>query len=1445
MKSFSTYVALVLVGVCYAHAQMPAIETSGDGSTLVVYQEIERGPHHKVVQSVIWETNAVGDLSVRTNSYTELATGMHYLQAEKWLESEAKIEILPNNAGAAASNGQHKVLFPPEIESGIIELQMPDNQWLRSRVWGLSYFDEKTHESVLLATVKKSEGHLVGENAVIYPDAFTDIQADIRYTYTLAGFEQDVVLRQQPPAPETFGLSSKTTLLQVLTEFVESPMPAKESRQADGIADESLNFELMGIGQGKAFSVDAAGDTSGQVPVAKGWAPTAGRDFLIEEVHYEKVTEQLQKLPAAAKYQGASLLRRGSGTNVLAGLKQLLPRRYAKSTPKPATKRMAKATPQSSPGFVMDYLITLTSQANFTFKANTTYYVSGAVNLSGTTTIEGGTVVKYANSTAVIVGGSGLVCKTGPYRPAIFTSKFDNSVGEVVATGTPAVLPNAVFLNSLVGTNPFKYLYFRYAGTGLAQNFRPVWHCQFVHCNKAISGDPQGPYGATMELHNVLFSDCSVGVFNNPAYWYGSCLGIKGEHVTADQVGALMANTCYYGDGLNHPYGIPTSALTNSILTAVGNLGVTISLLNAINTASSSGYYQSAGAGNYYLTDVARATVGTPDINPTLLGELAKKTTYPPELHNSGVDPITIPSGTSWSQFASRDTDTPDIGYHYDPLDHLVGNATLNGTLTVSAGTTVGFFGPYAFQAGTFQIAGTPVNRSAVAHYSAVQEQPVAWGANASVTYLLKSSSMPALNWRFADVTTAGGAFFGGGSATSMDVAHCSLLAPRMSCDGGFYATLGFTNNIIERGDFVLLSCYGGTYYANFYNNLFLNNANLGLGHACDQSIIQHFTIKNNLFVNSSFTYGTFSGYAPVIANNGFYNTTVTSQGTTPKNITTLDFQNGALGNYYYPTTVSGQNLATLIDSGTGTPAQAGLYHYTVKNVVDSKEGKDAVQTVDIGFHYVGVNGLGNPMDTDRDSLADYFEDSNGSGDTDLGETSWVPTVSIATTDPDAYEDGHDPGTLTITRTTDNLAVPLTVLVQMSGLALEGIDYFPVGTQVTIQPNDTTADVFICPYTDFFATEGDESVTVTLQNSSDYRIAGTSSAALNIIDGSPPADQVVSVELARANACENSGQPGSFTIWRTGGSLTGPLTVNFQLTGTATEGTDYSTVGTQVTIPANASSASVAIKPLPDTITEVSESAVLVLQPGSQYTLGSSVAVTVNLMDTCAENGSYVYPLMPGTASWINATPEERVASAVIPQSWRNTATSWQLFCSAIGNPYFRSASLGGYDLSATYAATRVGTVPVLSDVDGAADFGVNVIRFMEELNVTSIKTSNCGDSSLCGIDYRIFCYMAGLDASLNTMNQASRQKLFRLAVWDAADFCGSQDTDYLAACPMRLIYIIYNKPEAFRGAFPPGVTLPALTPEQSAQMDAGSLPEELIPAVYSVKTALGLVSRP
>jgi hypothetical protein len=220
----------------------------------------KRDANSRVWERTTYERSPSGQLVPKKHSYTELATGMHYKDANgQWVESKEEIEVFPG--GAIARQGQYQVIFANNLNTaGAIDMQMPDGKRLRSHILSLNYFDTATGNNVPLAEVKDCIGQIVGSNQVLYADAFTGIRASVRYTYRKGSFEQDVILMEQPPVPEAYGLNSASTKLQVLTEFLNPPEPKRvdrtpkgSSRNSAAIAakNEDLDFGAMKIGRGR------------------------------------------------------------------------------------------------------------------------------------------------------------------------------------------------------------------------------------------------------------------------------------------------------------------------------------------------------------------------------------------------------------------------------------------------------------------------------------------------------------------------------------------------------------------------------------------------------------------------------------------------------------------------------------------------------------------------------------------------------------------------------------------------------------------------------------------------------------------------------------------------------------------------------------------------------------------------------------------------------------------------------------------------------------------------------------------------------------------------------------------------------------------------------------------------------------------------------------------
>src|SRR5262249_12084964 len=159
--------------------------------------------------------------------------------------------------------------------------------------------------------------------------------------------------------------------------------------------------------------------------------------------------------------------------------------------------------------------------------------------------------------------------------------------------------------------------------------------------------------------------------------------------------------------------------------------------------------------------------------------------------------------------------------------------------------------------------------------------------------------------------------------------------------------------------------------------------------------------------------------------------------------------------------------------------------------------------------------------------------------------------------------------------TTADLIVNFTV----GGTATNGTDYTTIPTSVTIPAGTASAAVTVSPIDDLLA-EASETVVLTLAASGDYRVVSPSAATVTILDNGPP----VTIRAPDATAAETGPDPGPFTVPRTGGTTTADLTVNITISGTATNGADYSAIPASVTIPAGQTAAIVAVNPIDDQV---------------------------------------------------------------------------------------------------------------------------------------------------------------------------------------------------------------------------------------------------------------------
>lgn len=119
------------------------------------------------------------------------------------------------------------------------------------------------------------------------------------------------------------------------------------------------------------------------------------------------------------------------------------------------------------------------------------------------------------------------------------------------------------------------------------------------------------------------------------------------------------------------------------------------------------------------------------------------------------------------------------------------------------------------------------------------------------------------------------------------------------------------------------------------------------------------------------------------------------------------------------------------------------------------------------------------------------------------------------------------------------------------------------------------------------------------------------------IPNPPVGDQTVTVLATSPDAYEIGEIPGAFTIFRTG-DTSNPVTVQFSLTGTAVEGTDYQTVGGSAFMAGGVTSVVVTITPINNLTVGPDLSVDLALVDTPNYTVGSPSSATVTIHQAAA-----------------------------------------------------------------------------------------------------------------------------------------------------------------------------------------------------------------------------------
>ena len=942
-------------------------------------------------QKVRFVRDIVGANGIKTTTvyeYTQLESGLNRQdQRGNWVETEESIVPVPG--GGKFEGANHTIHFAsfPDVQ-GAVKVTQRGSRDLVSHVLGVSYYNKESGESVLIGKIRRVNGVIISKREVVYTNAFEGLDADLRYIATRSSFEQDVVFRSPPPPPEDFGLDPRHTQIEVLTEFLEFSEPqisvynrnSTRSGVQALVPDIELQFGDLRIVEGQSFSLGeqngAESPESTPKLVRKEWLKIADRQFLIEFLDFDEVQNEINALPRRSGARIEIPLRSRGRSN------RPIPTTRPEMEQAGVSERIdsLKIDPQSKRhfterAFVMDYVSQIgTSLSGYTFRGDTTYYISGSVTLSGATKFEGGTVIKFpkyspTGGRLMVVGSSSTVqFIAGQYRPVVFTACDDDTVGDIIAGSTGApwgyyYADAALDYNTggggaaLLANN----IIIKYARLGLKIKYNGVYnspnvvkHSQFSRCYKGISVD-----SATAHILNAhFFSDAGAGAAIETAAAY-----VVGQHLTVQGMGSVCSgasstfnavNCLYYG---NYSLVNGVSYFPTSTAAAVNNPFVFVDLLN--EPLGSRGYG--------YLYDSTYRNVGSTSIDSGLAADLKRRTTYAPG---------TFSSSTGFPTGVLRDTDTPDLGFHYDPIDCIAtsGSVSSGSTLNIPAGYCVAVTGSRGFLVNGYNLGalGSPTTRSWLVRHECVQEGE-GTHSGLGIRNLVEmesqyASGTVALDFNFCGFATlAGGRVLSASPKTTLiKISNCEVFGGEIIFQTvpELNRTIAIWNSLFVRSKVEVTSPTSSA--VQFLSRLStFDRCDVNLSPSSQNSWL----LGDNLFANSTITQNS----SPIAGRfNAYLNplgvTRISPTSTSDLILTSHTFLSGALGDYYIP---SG---SLLVNRGSENADLVGMFHATTSNV-NTREGQSRL---DIGYHYYSLNGSSVPWDSDSDGFPDYLEDATG-----------------------------------------------------------------------------------------------------------------------------------------------------------------------------------------------------------------------------------------------------------------------------------------------------------------------------------------------------------------------------------------------------------------------------------------------------------------------------------
>jgi RHS repeat-associated protein len=265
-------------------------------------------------------------------------------------------------------------------------------------------------------------------------------------------------------------------------------------------------------------------------------------------------------------------------------------------------------------------------------------------------------------------------------------------------------------------------------------------------------------------------------------------------------------------------------------------------------------------------------------------------------------------------------------------------------------------------------------------------------------------------------------------------------------------------------------------------------------------------------------------------------------------------------------------------------------------------------------------------------------------------------TVSISDVSIKEGDSGTTNATFTVSLSNPSTQTITVDYATADGTATAGSDYTKVNrTTLTFAPGETSKTVNITVNGDL-EFEADETFKLNLSDAVNATIT-TTSATGTIVNDDPIPLPVISLAVSDADAAEPNNL-GQFTLTRTG-ATTADLTVNYTISGTATNGTDNEKLTGTATFKAGSTTTTIDVKPIDDNIYEGNETVILTLADGgTNYKLDPVKSTgTVTITDNETRPTISISDATPATGKEGDPNAKNRVFTIALSNPSTETIT--------------------------------------------------------------------------------------------------------------------------------------------------------------------------------------------